>query len=221
MEIQALKAATRETGGKKLARRVRVTGTLPGVLYGGGQEPVSLSINQREFETAVHRSRGGEHAILRLDIEDKPELSTPVLLKAVQHHPLRGQFVHADFLRIRLDERITTMVPVRLAGQAAGLLEGGILDHQLREIEVECLALEVPEEVVVDVSGLHIGDSIHLDTVAIPENVTVLTEADRAVATVHAPRVVREAEAEEAAEGEGAAEPEVIADRKEKEKEKE
>ncbi|HUW61412.1 MAG TPA: 50S ribosomal protein L25 [Candidatus Bathyarchaeia archaeon] len=221
MEIHSLKAATRETGGKKSARNVRAAGALPGVLYGGGQEPVSLVINHREFEAAVHHSRGGEHAILRLEIEDKPELSSPVLLKAVQHHPLRGNFLHADFLRIRMDERIVTVVPVRLEGQAPGVAEGGILDHQLREVEVECLALDVPEEVVVNVSSLHIGDSVHLAAVKFPENVTVLTESDRPVVTVHAPRVVKEVVPEEAVEEEAAAEPEVIGERKEKEKEKE
>jgi len=221
MEIHSLKAATRATGGKKSARNVRAAGALPGVLYGGGQEPVSLVINRREFETAVHHSRGGEHAILRLEVEDKPELSSPVLLKAVQHHPLRGNFLHADFLRIRMDERIVTVVPVRLEGQAPGIGEGGVLDHQMREVEVECLALDVPEEVVVDVSGLHIGDSVHLDKVKFPENVTVLTESDRPVVTVHAPRVVKEVVPEEAAVEEAAAEPEVIGEHKEKEKEKE
>jgi large subunit ribosomal protein L25 len=222
MEIQSLKAATRETAGKKSARDARNAGALPGVLYGGGQTPVSLVVNRREFEVAVHRSRGGEHAILRLEMEDKPELSTPVLIKAVQHHPLRGDFVHADFLRIRMDERIVTIVQVRLQGQAPGLGEGGILDHQMREVEVECLALDVPEEVVVDVSGLHIGDSVRLDAVKFPENVTVLTETDRPVVTIHAPRVVKEeVVAEEGAGGEAAAEPEVITERKEKEKEKE
>jgi large subunit ribosomal protein L25 len=221
MEIQSLKAATRETGGKKSARDARAAGALPGVLYGGGQEPVSLSINRREFETVVHHSRGGEHAILRLEVEDKPELSSPVLLKAVQHHPLRGEFVHADFLRIRMDERIVTVVPVRLEGQAPGLTEGGILDHQMREIDIECLALDVPEEVVVNVSALHIGDSIHVEQVTLPENVTVLSEPDRPIVTVHAPRVVKEAEPEAGAEGaEAAAEPEVITERKEKEKDK-
>lgn len=222
MEIHSLKAATRETAGKKSARTARAAGALPGVLYGGGQEPVSVVINRREFESAVHHSRGGEHAILRLEIQDKPELSSPVLLKAVQHHPLRGDFVHADFLRIRMDERIVTVVPVRLVGLAVGLGEGGILDHQMREVDVECLALDVPEEVVVDVSQLHIGDSVHLDQVKFPENVTVLTESDRPVVTVHAPRVVKEEVVPEVgAEEEAAAEPEVIGERKEKDKEKE
>ena len=221
MEIHSLKAATRETGGKKSARSFRAAGSLPGVLYGGGEEPVSVLVNRREFESAVHHSRGGEHAILRLEIQDKPELSSPVLLKAVQHHPLRGDFLHADFLRIRMDERIVTVVPVRLEGQAVGIGEGGILDHQMREVEVECLALDVPEEVVVNVSGLHIGDSIHLDLVKFPDNVTVLTEADRPVVTVHAPRVVKEVVPEEGAAEEATAEPEVIGERKEKEEDKE
>ena len=127
------------------------------------------------------------------------------MLKAVQHHPIRGEVLHADFMRIRLDERIQTVVPLVLAGQAKGLVEGGILDHQLRELEIECLALEVPEQITVDVSDLGIGDVIHVADVHVPATVTLLTGTDRAVVAVLAPRVVEEAavsEEVEAAEGE-------------------
>ena len=222
MELQALKVATRRTVGKGEARRTRRTGVVPAVLYGGGQNAVSICVNQRAFETMIHHGRGGEHAIVRLEVEDAPNLNTPALLKEVQHDPLRGGVVHADFLRIRLDARIETVVPIRLVGQAPGIAEGGVLDHQLRDLEVECLALEVPEEIVVDVSGLHMNDSIHVSQLTVLSNVTVLSDPERPVVAVHPPRVIKEAvevtpeAAEAAAEG-----PEVISERKEKEEDTE
>lgn len=224
MEIQTLKAKTRSLTGRQAVRKMRAQGVLPCVLYGGGQDAVNLDVDRHQFELLVHRSKSGEHSIIKIEVEDKPEASTPVLLKAVQHHPLRSDVIHVDFLRIRLDERIETVVPIRLDGTAPGIQEGGVIDFQLRELEVECLALEVPEEVVVSVAELHLGQSLHVSDIVVPANVTVLTDPERAVVAVLAPRAVKEtAEGEgEGAEGEeGAAEPEVISERKERDKDKE
>jgi len=218
MELQALKVMTRRVGGSSGARQIRRTGVVPAVLYGGEKGPANICVNLRAFESLIHKSRGGEHAIVRLEVEDAHELDTPALLKDVQHDPLRGGVMHADFLRIRMDERIETVVPIRLVGLAPGIAEGGVLDHQLRDLEVECLALDVPEEIVVDVSNMHMNDSVHVSQLSVPVNVTVLSDPDRPVVAVHPPRVVKETieapvEGEEAvAEG-----PEVITERKEKE----
>ena len=223
MELQSLKASTRMAGGKGVARQARAQGALPAVLYGGDQGPVSLKLDLHQFDLLVH-GRGGEHAIVQIEVQDEPAFSTPALLKAIQRHPARGNILHADFLRIRLDERIATIVQIRAVGQPIGVIEGGVLDQQLREVEVECLALEVPDEIVVDISGLHIGDSIHAGQLTPPENVTILTDPERPVVAVHAPRVVKEEAPEEAVvEGEGAeaAGPEVITEKKGKEKEDE
>ncbi|NIA15503.1 MAG: 50S ribosomal protein L25 [Nitrospiraceae bacterium] len=224
-KMQSLKAQTRKASGSGDARRARHAGTLPASLYGGGQDPASVSVDLHEFDVLIHHSRAGEHAILQLDFDDQPELNSPVLVKAVQHHPLTGYMVHADFMRIRLDQRINTFVQVILTGQAEGVVEGGVLDHQLRELEVECLALEVPDEIVVDITGLNIGDSVHVGALQVPENVTVISDADRPVVAVHAPRVVEEEvevegeEGEEGIEGEegGVAEPEVVGEKKDEE----
>lgn len=206
MQLQTLTATSRATDGTKgQVNRVRTSGEIPVVLYGEGKGAVSLKVNEKEFMHVVH-GRGGEHAIVQLDVKDDPALSGPALLKAVQHHPVRSAVLHADFLRIRLDENIRTSVPITLTGQPRGVVEGGVLDHQLRELEVECLALEVPEKIVVDVSQLGMGESLHVSDLAIPAKVTVVTESERAVAAVHAPRVATEAAAAEgeAAEGEAA-----------------
>lgn len=220
MDVTTLKAKMRPTSGKGSARRLRAAGIVPGVLYGGDRGPVRICLDQHDFGLLIHHGHSGRHAILQLEIEDQPELNTPALVKEVQHHPLRDTIIHADLLRIHLDERIQTVVPVELTGQPPGVVEGGILDRQLREIEVECFALDVPEAFVVDVSELHIGESLHVSDLAVPENATILTDPERALVAVLAPRLVVEEEAaeegEEGEEGEAeAAEPEVIGEKKE------
>lgn len=223
MELQTLGATVRENAGKGAASRVRADGAVPAVLYGGDKIPVNIQLNSREFEYLLHHHRGSQ-AVVQLNIGDKPDLSGPALLKAVQHHPVKGQAIHADFLRIRLDERITTTVPITIKGQARGLMDGGVLDHQLREVEVECLALEVPEELAIDVTPLGIGDSFHVSDLAAPAGVDILTDPERPIAAVFLPRVAKTAE-EEAAEAAAAttepATPEVIGRKKEKEEEEE
>lgn len=218
MQLASLKAKSRKAGGKGPARQLRRDGAIPGVLYGGGGQPVTLAFNTREFEHLIH-GRTGEHAIVQLDVEDDAALSSPALLKEVQHHPVRGSILHVDFQRIRLDERITTRVPIVLTGQAKGVVEGGVMDHQLREVEVQCLALEVPDSISVDVSNLGIGDTLHVAQLMAPENVTIVTDPDRNVVAVHAPRLLRAAAAE-AAEAEPK-EPEVIGAAAEKKEEEE
>ena len=200
MEVQILRAKKRETGSKGAARQDRLGGSVPVVLYGGGGDPVSLKLDLREFDQLLH-GRSGEHAVVRLEVEDSADLNSPALLKAVQHDPINGSILHADFMRIRLDQRITTSVVLSLLGRAVGVTEGGVLDHQLRDIEVECLALEVPETIAVDVSELNIGDSLHVSQVVAPEGVTIVTDPERTIVAVHAPRVVKEAAAEEGEEG--------------------
>jgi len=224
MEPQSLKVTTREANGKGSARRLRAAGSVPAVLYGGGQGAVSIQMNARVFERLLH-SHAGEHAVVQLEVENKPELSTPALLKLVHHHPVWGNVLHADFLRIRLDQRIVTRVPIRTQGQAQGVRDGGVLDHPLHEVELECLALEVPEAVVADVAALKIGESVTAGQLTLPDNVTLITDPEHTVAVVHAPRVVVEEAAEEAEEGVAAAEeeeaasPEVISEKKDKEEE--
>lgn len=219
MQPKSLHARTRQASGKCGARELRGKGAVPAILYGGDGAPVSVAVDSRQFGSVVH-GRGGEHAIVQLDIEDQPELSSPALVKDVQHDPIHGEIVHADFMRIHLDRRITTVVSVRLEGHAAGVLQGGILDQNLRNVEVECLALDVPDEIVVDVTELKMGESIHVRELRTSENVTILTAQERTVVSMLVPRVVKEeieGEAEEAAEGEEGEEaaPEVVGEKKE------
>lgn len=205
MDLQTLKVTKRGEKGKGSAGRARRDGYVPAVVYGLQTESVPLTIDARELETLL-QGKQGEHAIVELEVEGRPELNGPALMKEIQRHPVSEHLVHADLLRIDLTRKIRIMVPVRLEGIAPGVIEGGVIDHQSREVEVACFPLEVPESVVASVEGLQIGGNLHVRDLEIPEGVEVLTDGDRTVVSVHAPRVVLEAEpeVEELAEGEGA-----------------
>lgn len=196
MELQELKVTSRTAKGKGPARRVRSAGEVPGIVYGGDGEPVQLQANARALHKLLHAA-GGEHAIVQLRFDGDSSLDSPALVKEVQHHPVKGHVLHADFMRIRLDEKITTSVPIKLVGNPVGVVNGGVLDVQLREVEIQCLALEVPEFIELDISGLEIGASVHVDALVPPAGIDIVSEGERTIAAIHAPRV-----AKESAEGE-------------------
>ena len=209
MELLSLKAATRESGAKGKSRQERRDGNVPSGLYGGEPGPLSLTVNAREFVKLIQT--GGSHAIVQIDVSNDATASGPALLKDVQYHPVRGNAIHADFQRIRLDERITTLVPLHFVGHCKGLVDGGVLDYQIRELEVECLALEVPESIDVDITDLGIGDHLYVSSIVVPEGISVVTATDRSAVACHAPRAIKEetttAEGAEGAEGAAAAAP--------------
>ena len=198
MELKSLKANTRKVGTKGAAHGVRRAGDVPGVLYGQGGESVSLSVVGRDLDRVLHGG-GGAHAILQIEFGDEPSCNSPAIVKAIQRHPLKGSVLHADFMRIRLDESIQTSVKISLTGQPKGVLEGGVLEHQLRELEVECLALEVPDSIIVDVSGMAVGDVLHVSDVVPPAGVVILTDGDQPIASVSLARAATEAVETEAA----------------------
>ncbi len=210
MQLQTLKTKVRETGRKGLAAHTRKAGFVPAVVYGAHKDAVSMAVDRKALEKILH-TEGGMHAVVQLDFENAPEYSSPALLKEVQRHPYREHLVHVDFMRIRLDERVHTRVVVVLKGRAKGVIEGGVVDQQIREVEIECLALEIPEHIEADITNLGMGESIHVADLIVSEGVTILTDAEIGVAAIHAPRVLKtaaeeEAEAAEAAEAVEAAE---------------
>jgi large subunit ribosomal protein L25 len=198
MKLESLKVRTRSTRGKGPARRLRVGGEILGVIYGEGQEPLPVALNAKIFSKLVQDA--GSHALIEVDVSDSPDANGPTMLKAVDRHPIHGHILHVDFLRIDLSKRIQTVTPLALTGQPVGVVQGGVLEHQLRELEIECLALDVPEKIEVEVSQLEIGDSVHVSDLVVPENITVLTTSARVVVAVHTPKVVDAGE--EAVEGE-------------------
>jgi large subunit ribosomal protein L25 len=206
----ALAAARREPTNSREVRRLRRAGFVPGIVYGGGQEPIPFQIEARELRNALARAG----AVLDLQIDGNP--GTPVVLKELVRHPVTGLTTHLDLLRVNLDVRIQTQVAIELAGgeEATGVRQGGILEHILREVTVEALPNEIPDSLILDVSELKVGETVSLAKVTAPSGVTIMGDPDAAVAAISASRASRastpgdEIETETELVGESAAEAE-------------
>jgi large subunit ribosomal protein L25 len=172
---------------------MRHNGLVPGVLYGGAGEPVSFAVEARALRTAL--SAAG--AVLEVALDGgRP---TPAVLKESQRHPVRGDTLHVDLVRVRLDQPIQATVAVELIGgeDAPGVIDGGVLEHVTHSVLVEALPTEIPESIRHDVSGMSIGDTLLLSALSAPEGVTLLGELDETViATLTPPRLQLEAEEE-------------------------
>lgn len=199
MTVNALVAEARDATGKGVARRLRAAGRIPAVVYGRGVASKAISIDPSALLRLLQSSGAGINTLVELRLDGA---ARTVLVKELQRDPVRGRPLHADFYLIELDKTVEVSVPIRLVGKAAGVEFGGILDHPLREIELECLPRAIPESVEVDVSALGVGDSIHVRDLVLPEGVQVRTDADQAVASVIAPSVVEEPVAAKAVEAE-------------------
>jgi large subunit ribosomal protein L25 len=211
MAINALKSARRTGSGKGVARKLRRAGRIPAVYYGRGEEPIVLEIGLRELEEVIAKSEGG-NVIVDLKVDGDQTADRKALIREIQRDPVGGAILHLDFQHISLTERIVVEVPIILVGTPVGVKDGGgILEHLLREVEVECLPTDIPSRLEVDVSALAIGDSLHVSDIR-AERVEIQTEADRAIATVVPPTVLEEPKpAEEAAP----TEPELVKEKKE------
>jgi large subunit ribosomal protein L25 len=205
MERITLHAEKRENMGKGAARSLRRSGVVPAVLYrGGGSTPIK--INAKELTTFMHAT-AGEQVMVDLQFSDGDKKLA--LMKDYQVDPLKGELLHTDFFEVSLTEEIRVTVHVTTVGEPIGVKrDGGLLQHGVREIEIECLPDRVPGHIQVDVTGLETGKSIHVRDLVIGEGIEVLTDAGELIATVTAPIV--EAKVEEAAAAPEVAEPEVI-----------
>jgi large subunit ribosomal protein L25 len=209
MAIMPLTSAVRSATGKGVARKLRAAGKVPGVFYGRGNPAIPLELGAKDLDTVLTGADGG-NVIVDLKVDGAEEADRKAIFREVQRDPVRGLVVHVDLQHISLTEKIHVEVPVVLVGTPVGVKDGGgILEHLLRELEVECLPTEIPAHIDVDVSALAIGQSIHVRDLSVP-NVTIESEAGRTVATVVPPTVLEEAKPVE----EAAAEPELIAKEK-------
>jgi large subunit ribosomal protein L25 len=213
-----LTAQKREVKGTSGVRRLRRESWIPAVIYGEGRPGETIQIRRHDFEQAM-RGHKGEHMLIDLEVEgQKPR---KVLIKDTQHEPVTGKIIHADFHEISMTKKLRVEVPVRLVGDAVGVTQqGGVLEHVLRSLEIECLPADIPEFLEVDVSGLSIGHSVTVADVKVDRSrFTILSSPELAVAAVAAPK----AEEEVAAPAAEAAptEPEVIREKKPEEGEEE
>ncbi|HWP23315.1 MAG TPA: 50S ribosomal protein L25 [Candidatus Binatia bacterium] len=187
METLEIQVAPRTPQRKRDAKRLRRNGKIPGVLYGPKTQPVPLQFDKREFSTRIAGLEGSH--LVRLKSEASELADKVALVKHMQLDPLRGDVIHADLYEVDLTAKITVRVPLHFVGKAAGVVRGGILQPIVREVEVECLPLDIPQYFEVDVSALDIGDSIHIGELKVPDGVTIVAESDVALVSVVPPTV--------------------------------
>lgn len=204
MEQKALTGYERKETGKGPNRRLRTEGKFPAIVY-GVNEPVMVAIDSREFHTNFKTV--SENTIIDLTIGKKKH---QVLVKDFQQDILSGQIFHIDFMEIEKGKLIKTHVPVHLTGNSTGVREGGILEQKLDELAIECLPKDLPAEILVDISNLELGSSIHIKDFEAPKGIKILDDDARTIVVVTAPKAAavatesEEADAEEAVATEGA-----------------
>src|SRR3954454_6112039 len=206
----SLALTSRAAEGSRSVRRLRRTGQVPGVIYGAGEEPQLFAVDARILRNTLAHAR----AILEVSLDGGG--TTPVLVKDVQRHPVRGEALHLDLLRVRMDQAIHTTVTLELIGAdvAPGVAQGGVLSQGIVELNIEALPGDIPDAVQFDVSGLEINESATLASVPAPRGVTFLDDPETVVATVTPPTlepVEEEIETETGRVGEPGAEDEVAA----------
>ena len=183
----SLAVEERPERGSRAVRRLRRAGYVPGIVYGAGAEPTAFKVGTRELRLAL---QDGSAVI---DVRIGSEAPRPVIVKDEQRHPVRDELLHIDLLQVRLDEKIQSTVAVELEGadEAPGVKEGGVLEHVTRELGVEALPTDLPERVVVDVSGLEAAGTLHLASVPAPSGVVFLDDPEETIiATVTMPSEV-------------------------------
>lgn len=190
-EIINLSAEPRARAGKGAARATRRAGRVPGIIYGDGKDPITISFEPRELSRAIHRA-GFLATIVDVSVDGAVHRTLP---REVQYHPVNDTALHIDFMRVGADAEVHVSVPVGFVNheRAPGLRRGGILNTVRHSIDIVCAVDAIPDRVVVDLSGLEIGDSIHVESVALPQGVrAVIGSRDSTIASVAASSAVRE-----------------------------
>lgn len=213
MELPTISVETRKVAGSRAAARLRRDGKLPAILYGHGVDPNPLTLNYKEVERMIE---DGYH-VVKLAMGGKEQ---PCQFKDAQWDHLGKHLIHVDMLRVDLNERVSVNVPIEYRGTAPGIAEGGVMHHELNQIEVECMVSAIPDSIRVDVSEMKLDDVMHISDVKLPDGMTHIMDEDAVVATVKLPTVAEEVTPAEGEAGE-VTEPEVIGKGKEKTEEDE
>ncbi len=207
MEQVVLTAQLKEESGKGVARKLRQQGLIPAILYGGGgkNSSLSLSLNYKDV-LKIMKSDMGMGTVSQLDIQGLAEKQKRnVIFRDIQLHPVRHSILHVDLYEVAMDKNIQVEVPIALIGQAVGVKDqGGILEHHLRSLNVECLPGKIPGHIDVDISSLDLGKSIHAADLQLPDEVKVLDSPELLIASVIEPSKVEASVVAEAVEGEAA-----------------
>lgn len=187
METLEIQVEARDKQRKRDARRLLRSGKIPAILYGPKTAAIGLALDKKEFSRRVAGLQGSH--LVRLKSGAAALAEKVALVKDMQFHPISGDVIHADFYEVDLTAKIQVHVPLHFVGKAVGIARGGILQPIVREIEVECLPLDIPEFFNVDVSALDIGDSVHIEDLQMPEGVASLAEENLALVAVVPPTV--------------------------------
>ncbi|MDD3906266.1 MAG: 50S ribosomal protein L25 [Candidatus Omnitrophica bacterium] len=213
MEKIILKAEVRTGAGKKIAKDLRAKGLIPANVYKGSKGATSLQVAADELKSILH-TKAGENVIITLKMTGEAAgKDKTVVVKEIQRDPVRDYILHVDFNEISLTEALKVNVPLVARGEPVGVkVDGGILEHVIRELQIECLPTAIPEKIEADVANLKIGDAIHVKDIVVPEGIKVLNDKELIAMIVKPPKV--EVAAAEAG-AEGAVEPELIRKKKE------
>lgn len=186
MEKISLTAQVREKAGKGVARELRRNSQIPAVLYGHGAS-LPIALGSKEV-TRILKTEGGRHALINLTLEGaKEKKERMAMIKDYQADPIRGGLLHLDLQEVAMDEKVRVPVALHITGTSIGVKEGGILQHSLREVEVECLPGQIPDSIMVDISQVKVNESLHVSDIQAPAGVKILTDAEAAIVTIQPP----------------------------------
>jgi large subunit ribosomal protein L25 len=188
-----LKAQKRTEIGRNAIKKVKNDGMVPGVIYGSNLEPINLQINGRELLSLLSHA-SGENILVELEIQDGSEKQNALaMIQEIQHHPLQRQILHVDFHAVSANETVSAEIPIETTGEAVGVkVQGGLLEHILRYLEVECLPGDLPQIIEVDVTNLEVGQSLHVRELNLPPGVEAMTDPEQTVVAVVESRVEEE-----------------------------
>jgi large subunit ribosomal protein L25 len=191
-DTTALTVARREPSGSRAVRRLRREGNVPGIVYGGGEDPIPFQVQARELRLALANAG----AVLDLAIDG--DVATPVVVKELVRHPVSASTMHIDLLRVNLNTAIQATVILELIGgdDSPGVKQGGVLELITRELTIEALPTSIPDTLEHDVSAMEIGDTLALEALRAPDGVTIIGEPDTVIATLSAPRLQVESDTE-------------------------
>ncbi len=192
MELTPLTVKVREAIGKSEARKIRREKKIPAILYGNAFSTTPLVVELEDFKQAIHTD-AGLNVILDLKIEGQKKEHTAII-KEVQRDPIRDNFIHIDFMKISMDKEIDATVPIVLTGESQGVEEGGVLQHNLWEMDVYALPLNIPDHIEVDVSELVIGDSLKVEDLILPEELQIKNRMEEVVVSIVPPTELKEEE---------------------------
>jgi large subunit ribosomal protein L25 len=204
-----LEVSRRERTGKEVARKLRASGRVPAVVYGGHRDPVAIEVDRKSISELVQKSEHGVRSIFLLKMAGTDQ-QRHAMIKDIQIDPVSRKMTHIDFVRVMMDEVVRVSIPVHLNGTPIGVKEGGLLDFQVRELHVECLPNAIPDTIEVDVSELGHHDYLRVSDLKAPEGVKVLDDPDRVVVGVTHAKVEAAPETAEVDAAAAPAEPEVI-----------